>query len=247
MIRNIYDDTAQTSGYYYYRFIDSVNSVNFLYSDPIPWAAVRPRFEENEVGEIIEQARRSIGKDWSTKFSKEDAITEVNSCLIYMGGKLKRWARYLNADHALGQTTRVIFDYAMPADIYDSETNRSILQVRMVGQNTHTVLVSKDEKEFDSLMGPAKQSTVLTQPSTNQNTLEIVNSYDFTSSGAIHVCTSNTDDVIDYTGVTRSATVGVFTGVSTSGDGAIDATHAVGQNVWQNHDEGRPLYFNVRE
>src|SRR3990167_2505927 len=36
-VRNFYDDQAQTSGFYFYRFIDSVNSVNLLYSDPIPW------------------------------------------------------------------------------------------------------------------------------------------------------------------------------------------------------------------
>ena len=65
----------------------------------------------------MEQVRKSLGKDWSTKFSKEDAITEINSGLLYMGGKLKRWARYLNADSALGQTECGVFDYAAPTDI----------------------------------------------------------------------------------------------------------------------------------
>lgn len=246
LIRNIYDDSVSTSGFYYYRFSDSINSVNLLYSDPIPWLQVAPAFSQNEVGYIIERARKDLGLNWSQTFSKQDAIEEVNACLRFSEGKLKRWARYLTPDYALGQTARGVFSYTLPTDIYDNQTNKSILQVRMLGASAGTTLVWKDEKEFDGLMGEAKRTTVRVTAVVGATTLDIVNSYDFDSDGTVHVSTSNTVDTITYTGVTRSTTAGVLTGVPATGTGAIGAAHAVGVNVWQDEDEGRPLYFNVR-
>lgn len=244
-VDNIYEDTAQASGFYYYRFSDSVNAVNGLYSDPIPWNIVEPQFAIDEVGYILKFVRRKLGFDWSEKFSKETAFDEINACLNYAQGKLKHWSKYLVSDYVLGQTSRGVFDYALPSDIYDNETNKSILQVRL-GTNVSTLLW-KDEREFDNLMGDAVRTTVRTLAVVGATTLEIVNSYDFDSSGTIHAFTSNTDDAITYTGVTRSATAGVLTGVPATGDGAIGAAHAVGINVWQDHEEGEPLYYNVRQ
>lgn len=245
MVRNIYEDTTQTSGFYYWRFSDSINSINLLYSDGIPWGISQVAFANNEVGYIIEFARRKLGHDWNEQFSKQMAIDEVSACLNHIAGQLKKWARYLDADFVLGQTERGVFDYAMPSTIYDDQTNKSVLQVRLQGQTRD--LIWRDEKEFDDIFSDAIRDTVRTLTVVNQSSFNVDNSYGFADSGTLHIFTGNTDDAIDYTGVTRSATAGVFTGIATSGDDAITAAHAVGQNVWQNHQEGLPRYFNVRE
>ncbi len=242
---NYYLDSSQTSGFYYYRFSDSIASVNDIYSDPIPWSIAQVQFANNEVGYIIEFARRKLGQEWSEQFSKQMAIDEVNACLNYIAGQLKRWARYLDADFVLGQTSRGVFDYALPSTIYDDQTNKSILQVRLQGQAK--ALIPKDEKEMDNIMADVIRNTVRTLTVVNQSTLNVDNSYGFSDDGTIHIFTNNVDDAIDYDAVTRSATAGQFTGIDTSGDGAITAAHAVGVNVWQNHEEGQPRYFNVRE
>lgn len=245
IVRNFYDDTAQTSGFYYYRFIDSVNTINSLYSDAVPFGASVVQYEEDEVGYLLEFVRRKLGHEWDDRFSKQTAMDEVNACLRYMQGRLKHWSKYLQADYALGQTARGVFDFALPASIYDNETNKSILQVRI--GTADKALTPLDEREFDNLMQAVAHTQVRTQPVVGQTTLNIDNSYDFDDDGTIHIYTSNAQDEITYTGVTRSTTAGILTGVPATGDGAIGATHAVDTNVWQNEVEGEPRYFNVRQ
>ena len=244
MVENIYEDTAQTSGYYYYRFSDSINSVNLLYSDPIPWNIQEPQFAVNEVGYALEFVKNKLKHEYDERFSRESAMDEVNACLQYAQGKLKRVSKYLSPDYVLGQTARGVYDYALPTDIYDNETNKSVLQVR-IGTMLEA-LIPLDEKEFDDQMGEAAHTQVRTLATVGGTTLEVDNSYDFDASGSINVYSSNTADAITYTGVTRSADAGIFTGVPASGTGAIGAAHAVDQNVWQNEQEGKPRYFNVR-
>lgn len=244
LTRNFYDDTLQTTGYYYFRFIDSINSTNLLYSDAMPFGTFEITFSENEVGYILEQVRRKLGHDWDERFSKQAAMDEINACLRYMQGKLKHWSKYLVADYVLGQTARGTFDFALPSDIYDNETNKSILQLR-IGTSL-APLIPLDEKEFDALMQDVAFTQVRTLAVVGGTTLAIDNSYDFDDSGTVHIYTSNAQDEITYTGVTRSATTGILTGVPASGDGAIGAAHAVDTYVWQNEQEGQPRYFNVR-
>lgn len=245
LVQNYYDDTTQTSGFYYFRFIDSVNSINDNYSDAIPWGQFSVRFAENEVGYLLEFVRRKLAHDFDERFSRQTAIDEVNACLRYMQGKLKHWGRYLKADQVLGVTSRGVFDFAMPETIYDTETNKSVLQMRI--GTAVTPLVPLDEKEFDTLMREVAHTQVRTLAVVGNATLNVDNSYDFSDTGSLHLYTSNAMDAITYTGVTRSTTAGVFTGIPVSGDGSIEAAHAVDVNVWQNEVEGQPRYFNVRE
>jgi hypothetical protein len=137
-----------------------------------------------------------------------------------------------------------VFDYALPTDIYDNETNKSILQVR-IGRATDP-LTPLDEREFDEQMRDVARSTVRVTAVVGATTLDIVNSYDFTATGTINAYTTNTADSITYAGITRSATVGVLSTIAASGASAITAAHAVGINVWQGEREGEPRYFNVR-
>ena len=242
---NVYIDTTVSSGFLYYRFSDSINSVNDVYSDPIPYGAFEIQFAENEVGYVLEFIRRKLGHDWDDRFSKQTAMDEINACLRYMQGKLKHWSKYLVADYVVGQTTRGGFDFALPSDIYDNETNKSILQLRI--GTALTPLIPLDEKEFETLMQEVAYTQVRTLAVVGATTLAIDNSYDFDDSGSVNVYTSNAVDAITYAAVTRSATAGVLTGISATGSGAIGAAHAVDTYVWQNEVEGQPRYFNVRQ
>lgn len=243
-VDNIYVDTTASSGFLYYRFSDSINSVDDVYSDPIPYGAFQIQFAEDEVGYALYKTKRKLGHEWDERFSEQAAMDEINACLHYIQGKLKRWSRYLVADHVLGQTARGVFDFALPADIYDSETNKSILQVRI--GTALTPLIPLDEKEFDTQMQEVVHTQVRTTAVVGATTLAIDNSYDFTDDGSVNIYTSNAVDAITYTDVTRSTTAGVLTGVPASGAGAIGVAHAVDVNVWQGEVEGQPRYFNVR-
>lgn len=244
-VRNVYGDTAQTSGYYYWRFIDSINSNNLTYSDAIPWSRFEIEYEDDEAGYLAEYVRGKLGHEWNERFSLNDAYEEMTNCLDEMGGKLSRWAVDKEENTVLGQTARGVYSFAAPTDLYDKFSDRSVLNIRLQGKEEALTYV--DEKEFDAIMDDAIVTQVRTEASATDTTLEIDNSYSFADDGTVHIYSSNTDDAITYTGVTRSATAGVLTGVPASGDGAIGATHAVDVNVWQNPEEGRPIWWTIRD
>ena len=91
------------------------------------------------------------------------------------------------------------------------------------------------------------KTEVTTAASSGDTTLEIDNSYDFADSGTVSVYISGTKYDITYTGVTRSATAGVLTGVPASSTGSISVTIPVDTNVWQGQEEGTPLYYTVMD
>lgn len=238
-IDNVYVDTTVSSGFLYHRFSDSINSVNDVYSDPVPYGTFQVQFAENEVGYLLDFVQRKLAHAWDDRFSKQAAMDEINACLRYMQGKLKRFSRYLVPDHVLGQTAYGVFDFALPSDIYENDSNKSILQVRINGMTDP--LIPVDEKEFDQLLADVNHTQVRTQTSVGGTSVEVDNSYDFDDDGSVNIYTSTAADAIAYTGVTRSATAGVLTGAS-----GIAAIHAVDTNVWQNEITGMPQYFNVR-
>jgi hypothetical protein len=244
MVRNLYDDTVQTAGYYYYRFIDSINTINSVYSDPVPWGDITVQYDDNQVGYILEFVRRKLSHEWDERFSKQTAMDEANACLRYIQGKLKRFSRYLVTDYSIGQTALGVFEFDLPVTIYDNETNKSILQVRI--GTALNYLLPLDEKEFDAQMQGVVRTQVRTEPVAGAITLNIDNSYDFSDDGSVNVYTDNAVDAITYTGITRSATAGVLTGVPATGSGAIGTNHVIGINVWQGESSGQPRYFNVR-
>ena len=139
----IYQDTVQSSGYYFVRLKNSIDSTFSDYSGAVPYEG----FSENTVGYILDFIKRKLAHDWDERFSKQAALEEINACLRYWQGRLKRWARYLVTDYAIGQTLRGNFEWDLPSNIYDNETNKSILQVRIGG--LLRALTPLDEKEFD--------------------------------------------------------------------------------------------------
>lgn len=242
---NFYNDSANTSGFYYYRFENSITSVNEPYSDPFPYSLRNLGSDENTVGAILESVEKMFERELDNRFSKKMAISSINRCLEYIQGKMRRWNRYLVSDYKLGQTQRGVYAYDLPVNIYDNQTNRSVTSVSISG--SLEPLTWCDEKEFDEIMNGAKHTTVRTQAVVGATTLDAVNTYDFGDTGSIDIFTGNTDDLITYTGVTRSTTVGVFTGIPASGTGSLADTHAVDVNIWQDHEEGEPRFYTVRE
>ncbi|MDE2312467.1 MAG: hypothetical protein KGJ93_05290 [Patescibacteria group bacterium] len=247
-VNNHYDDSVQSSGYYYYRFEDNVNNVNLNYSSGIPWQEQSPHWAQNQVGYLLEKARRKIGFEWGDKFSKQDAIDEINDCFDYIDGAQLRWPRHFVNDYVLGQLSMGEFEFSMPANIYDSSTNRSILNLRIAGQITP--LYYRDTKEFENMMENAVFTTIRVQANPGDTTLQVVNSDNFpipsgSSSATVHGFATNVDDAISYTGVTVSSTAGVLTGVPNSGTGAISVIQPVGTKIWANPSNAQPYWFTV--
>ena len=156
---------------------------------------------------------------------------------------MSRIAGFLeNFNYVLGQTSRGIYTFSLPTDIQEKNSNKSILNVR-IGANSP--LRYMDKREFVTMKQDVVSTISRVVANPTDTTLQVENSYDFDDSGSIKVFVNNTSYSITYTGVTRSATAGVLTGIPTTGDGSISVIIPVGTNVFQRETEGRPFYFTV--
>lgn len=228
-----------TSGYFFARYKNSITSDFSSYTD----GCVYGGWAENTVGYMMDQALSDLELTLSEKIQLKDVFSWLNEAMREIKGKLKRWPEHFSDNSVLGQTTRGIRVVAMPSDIYDTETNKSLTGLRIGDGPNLTYL---DPSEFDQQLIGEKTTQVRTQAVATDTTLAIDNSYDFEDSGTVNVYVSGTKYAITYTGVTRSATTGILTGIPASGDGSITVTIPVDTNVWQGEQEGVPEFFTVR-
>jgi len=235
-----YDDSTYSAGYYFSRFKNSVLTTYSDYSDPIPYIG----FASNTVNYIINYALKRNKLETFTDFiDYEFCIEEINACLQFITGKLKGWSKLLTLNAIIGQTTRGQFIFTLPTDIWENVGRKSISAVRL---GSGEELEYKIWSDFEDKMEGVKSTQVTTEASAGDLTLEIDNSYDFSDTGSVNVYISGTLYTITYTGITRSATAGILTGVPATGTtGAITVTIPADTYVWQGESEGEPYCYTV--
>ena len=238
-----WDDTEYSSGFYFVRYKNSISGVFSEYTDAIPYTG----FADNTLGVAINYAlKRNKLKTFNDNVDYEFCLDEANECLREITGKLKRWSKLQTFDAILGQVLRGQFSVSLPSDIWENETNKSILGIR-VGSDENLDFRTKTQWEND-LKG-INRTQVRTEASTGATSLAVDNSYDFPDSGSLDIYVSGTKQVITYTAITRDDEDGgtaAFTGIPASGDGSITATIPVDTNVWSpGVSEGKPVRYTV--
>lgn len=234
-----YNESEFTSGYYFARYKHSIAGTFSDYSDALVYGG----WDRNTVGYMIDRGLSDIGETLSKKITRLDCYEWISDCLKLIQGKLKRWPEHYSYNAVLGQIQRGDNTTTMPTDAYDTETNKSLIALR-VGNGPKLTYLSPGD--FDNELNDVNYTPVRTQATAGQTSLDITNSYDFADSGTVRVYIANVLYTITYTGVTRSATAGVLTGIPASGTGSISTTIPVDTMVWQNEIEGIPTYFTVR-
>ncbi len=235
-----YDDSTYSSGYFFTRFKNSIAPATYSdYSDGIPYAG----YDENTVAFAINYSlKRNKLLTFTDFVDYEFCLNEINACLQFIAGKLKGWTNLLKTNYVAGQTARGVHKIALPSDIWENKGLKSILGVRI---GTDIDLDPKTISEMEEEMQGVIVTQVTTQATAGQTTLEIDNSYDFEDTGSVNVYISGTLHTITYTGVTRSATAGILTGIPASGTGAITVTIPVDTYVWFGEKQGEPDCFTV--
>jgi len=230
-----YTDTTYTSGYFFSRFYNSIDAGYSDYSDPIPYGG----FDSNTVGSIIEMAMSETKKEFTETLTYKSLVDEINSCLRYVRGKLKRWSNVQEFDYVVDQIDRGEYSFTLPTTYYDKNSNRSCLNVRVGDSN----LTYKDKNEFNEILDDVHKTTVATEGAVGATSLVLTSAADFDDSGTIHVYSGSTQYAITYT----AKSTNTLTGVPASGTGSITATLTAGLNVWQNESEGTPKYFTIAD
>jgi len=234
-----YYNTTTSAGYFFSRFKNSITSVYSDYSDPVPYEG----FVDNTVSSTIDYAlKRNKLSSFTDFVDYEYCIDEINNCLQFITGKLKGWSKLLTLNYVMGQTTRGINVIALPTDIWENVGNKSIQEVRI---GNDIVLAYKIWSDFKTQTEGTYFTQVRTAATAADITLAIDNSYDFPDSGTVNVYISGTLYSITYTGVTRSATAGVLTGIPASGTGSITVTIPVDTYIWKGEAEGKPVYYTI--
>lgn len=235
-----YVNTGTEYNYYFALPYDSLNTVTGdSYSDGV---ANSGAYSSNMVGALINSALDATKSKLGGIITLEWCMREINDCLRFMTGKLKRWSFLQSYNYVLSQAQRGLLAYSLPSDIEDANSPKSILDVRIGGEEG---LVYWDKKQWEIETRTLIYTTIRTSAIAGDTSLLITNSYDFPDYGSVNVYVSGTKYTVTYTGVTRSATTGVLTGVPASGTGSITVGMASGLNVFVNQQEGIPRGFSV--
>ena len=224
-----YEDGTYTSGYYFVRFYNSINGNYSDYSDPIPYGG----FGANTVGYIIDLSMKELKKEFSDVLTFDTLLNEVNACLRYIRGKLKRWSNNQEFDYVLDQINRGEYNWSLPTTYYDKNSNRSMLQVKY-GTDP---LDYKDKKEFDDYFEDTVKTTVATTASLGATSLILTSSDDFPETGTFHVYINNTAYDITVTANDQST--------NTLTCSATTVEIPAGTNIFYGEAEGTPKYFSV--
>ncbi len=235
----VYNESEYSTGYYFARYKNSISGNFSDYTDALAFGG----WDKNTVGYMVDRSLRDLDEELSEKVTRFDCYEWVNTCLKLIQGKLKRWPEHFSFNAVIGQTSRGLNVVAMPSDVYDTETNKSIIAVRIGDRKRLAYL---DPRAFETQLEGVISTQVRTQASAAATSLAIDNSYDFPDSGSVNVYIGGTKYTLTYTGVTRSATAGVLTGIPASGVGAIAVTIPVDTYIWNGEQEGIPQFFTVR-
>jgi len=231
----IYRDTANSTGYGWFRFKDSVNTLYSPLSDATPYTG----FADNSVFSIKRRARMSGG------WEKNAIITDdVLNKWLWEGrrelfNKLKRWSFNKVIDNDLGSLTEGDYRIAVPTDLSDPNTDKNVERVS-IGSYQNMTQVSK--KVIDTAFIGISQTTIAATVAAGAITAELTDVGDLDDSGTIQLG----DIEITYTG--RTVATNTLTGIPAAGeDGAVTAEQVAGLNVYQGASLGLPSSYCIQD
>jgi hypothetical protein len=238
-----YENTGAEFAYY---FVLEHNSDTAVDSDAYSDGVTATGYAEDTAGSIIERALEEVGARGNDKITYQWSLNQINDCLKDVRRKLKTWSFVQSFGSVIGQTVTGVNEIVLPSDIGDANSAKSILNVYLDGHDEPLQLIDREEKIRE--YGTMVSTQVRTQATAGDLTIAVDNSYGFPDSGSLTFWISGVEYTITYTGVTRSATAGVLTGVPAAGsDGAITVTIPVDTNVWYGPQVGEPAYFEVSD
>jgi hypothetical protein len=238
----IYNDSIKTSGYYFIRYKDSINTTYSDYSDPIPYVG----YKENTVFTIKERALEDLGEKLDDKVITNDYL---NNSLwearrdLDNDKNILRWSFRQKFNQNIGSVTPGMWRVAVPSDLRDPNTNKNILSLRVGRKGTKLDYI--DMTELNQNYVNSAHTTLDGNVLNGATSITLTDSGDFDESGSIYI-SGSTIDTVSYTANTESS--GVLSGVTGS------TAHSDGDDVWQEITFGEPttytihggyIYFNI--
>ena len=242
LVENFYQDTTSTAGYYFTRFKNSITTAYSSYSDPIPYGGL----PDNTVGYAIDVAMNELGAKFTERLTFDMLIQFSKQMLRLVRGKLRSWNNYISSDEIFGTLSQGVRRYALPTEVYDQNSNRSIKNLR-VGNNIPLTPITKDE--YLQYTENVSYTEVATQAEISATSLVLDDTSDLDDDGSLNVYVSGTKYSIEYTANDRD------TNTLTVDSDQITAVLPVDSQVWQglgtsdedDELEDEPSYFCVQD
>ena len=223
----LYDETTKSSGYYFTRFKNTIDTIYSSYSDAVPYAG----YADNTVFMIKKRALDSIDETIGELITHEflnEALWQGRREYHDAIGK-RPFRRIFNKD--IGNVTTGMFKIAAPSDLEDSSSGRNLYGIRI---GTEMNMSKYDKKEWDQDFRGIPRTTLASDYAVVDAAITLTDSRDFDESGTIDI----DGDTIEYSANNEST--GELT-VSTAGDSA----HSEDDTVLQNANYGLPTKFVV--
>ncbi len=231
-MENLYEDSTYTSGYYYVRYYNSIDSVFSDYSDPIPYAGM----PVNTVGYAIETAMTELGAEFSARLTFDMLIKVSQQMLRLVRGKLKSWSKYQEYDYTIDPMIMGMRSVDAPETLYDKNSNRSILNLRL-GNNTPLTYI--DRSEYLQATKDTYYTEVATEAAATDTSLVLDDTSNLPESGDIAVYVSGVKYTILYTANNET------TNTLTVDSDQITVTLTVNSPTWYNVIESVPDFYSV--
>ena len=225
--KTIYDETSQSSGYYFTRLKDDINTRYSDYSDPIAYSG----YADNTVFMIKKRALNDLNEKISDLITDEYLLESLKEARReYHKEEGKRPFRKIT-NYDLGNVTTGMYKIAVPDDLEHPYSNENIFSVR-IGKEEPLRYYEKFLWDEDYRGIP--HTTLESAYTVGDATITLTNSRDFDESGTIRIG----DDTIEYSANAEST--GILT-VSSDGD----SNHSADVDVWQDVALGLPSRYSV--
>ena len=221
-------DTSLSSGFYFARFNNTIESQNSDWSDAIPFAG----YADNTVLAIKRRALDSVDEEIGELITHDfldKALWEGRREYHQAPGK-RPFRRKFGTD--IGNVTTGMYRIVLPEDVEKPHTAENVYGVR-IGVEANLTYYDKKEWDFDFSNKP--HSTLTATYTVGARDLYLADARDFASSGAVS---------INGTGISYSekSNTGGTLRISADGSWGSDGTT---DDVWQNISYGLPYKFTV--
>lgn len=226
-IETKYNDTAFTTGFYYARFKNSINSTFSPYSDDVPVLGYGPLTARS----LIDNALQSINKKTSDVLTDEFGFMQLNNCTTEVIRELKRWSFLQKFNYKAGTVHTATWRIELPGDCDDQNTNKSIYNIRI---GTDQDLVWVDKEKWDEITEGVANTLLAADINVNDVSIFCVDSSNFDDGGTVYIGANN----YSYTENDRSTGTLTLTVPSTTDNDA-------GEDVFFGGSLGMPQYWTT--
>jgi len=220
----IYDDTANSTGFGFWRFNNETTATFSDYSDAIPYAG----YDIDTANEIFERALSNAGTEVNPLLTLTELFNFLNDFITLANSRNKRWSGAKVLEYEMATLATGDWEMALPSDISERFDPSAIISLRISGFQE---VYYRRQRDFNKVMIDTvytKANGVILDSDTE---IDLDNAASFSDSGTIQI----NGDSISYTGKSSNQLTGV-TGIATGG-------HADDSYVFQRPVTGVPAFY----